>query len=202
MQTHRSFGQDSTSKVAVVISPALFVPVSVAAQGGVQLVLSRRFTLLAEGAYPLFEPDNTEYQNINYWRAGLEIRYQLRRKTFKRYLAFQSNYLFRELVNTTGGNYFTRDRTFAFSNARIKSPVLSTALKLGVELPLGRRTFFDVFAGGGVRMVFTRYDTKTALPTSIEPEKQGFFKFDNAWLFNYTMLRPNITAGIRFGVWL
>ena len=202
VQTHPSYGQDTTLKVAVVVSPALFVPVSVAAQGGVQLAISRRISLLAEAAYPLFKPGNTTYQKIDYWRVGLDIRYLLAKKNFRRYISLQTNYLFRELTNTTGGNYFTRTQTFAFNTARIKSPVLSAALKLGAELPLGQRTFFDVFAGAGLRFVLTRYVTESALVTSIEPEKQNLLKFDGAWLYNYTLLRPHFTAGMRFGIWL
>ncbi|HUC80420.1 MAG TPA: hypothetical protein VMR70_05860 [Flavisolibacter sp.] len=202
MQTQRAFGQDSAAKVAVVISPALFVPVSVAAQGGLQLAVSRRLSLLAEAAFPLFEPDNTTYQKIDYWRVGLEIRHRLPQKNFRRYLALQGSYLFRELTNAGGGNYYTRNQTFAYSSAHIKSPVLSTAVKLGMELPIGKRTFFDLFAGVGVRMIFNRYTTGMALVTSIEPEKQNFLKFDNAWLYNYTLVRPHFTTGLRFGVWL
>jgi hypothetical protein len=199
LQNSSSFAQDSAQKIAVVVSPALFMPVTVAAQGGVQFSLGQRWALLAEGAYPLFKPLNTGFQRVDYWRAGMELRRQLRKRSFKRYLAFQTNYLYRELEKTNGGNYYTRDRTFAYTNAVVKSPVLSTTLKLGTELPVGKRSYFDLFAGAGVRMIFNRYITQSALVTSIDPEEHNLFTFNNAWLYNFTLIRPHLTAGLRFG---
>jgi hypothetical protein len=199
LQTHKGYGQDSTSKVSVVVSPAIFIPVSVAAQAGFNFQLSRRWSLLAEGAYPTFYPKDEVYEKIRYWRAGLELKYYFKRRKSAKYISLQNNYLFRELTNEENGVYYTKTETYAYTNAVIKSPVLSSALKIGLEVPLGKRTYFDLFAGGGVRMIFTRYKPSSALLTSIKPNEQGLLKFDDAWSYNYTLKRIHVTAGLRFG---
>src|SRR5687768_15289305 len=82
-----SYGQDSARKMSVLVSPALFVPVSVAAQLGLQARISKRLSLLFEGAYPTFTPKNTTYESIRYWRTGLEVKYHLPKKKFARYIS-------------------------------------------------------------------------------------------------------------------
>jgi hypothetical protein len=200
MQAQKSFGQDSMPKISVVLSPALFVPVSVAAQAGLQFRLSNRWNLLVEGAYPTFYPKNTEYEKLRYWRAGFELRRYLGRKKTSRYIAIQNNYLFRELTDEQDGLYYTKTQTFAYNNAVIKSPVWSSVLKIGLEVPVGRKTYLDLFGGAGLRMIFNSYKTETALLTSIQPNKQNFLKFDDAWVYNYTLKRVCLTAGFRFGL--
>ena len=200
MQAQKSFGQDTVSKVSAVVSPALFVPVSVAAQAGVQFRVGNCWSLLVEGAYPTFYPRNTEFEKIRYWRAGFEVKHYLARKKASRYISIQNNYLFRELTDEQDGLYYTKTQTFAYNNAVIKSPVWSSALKLGLEVPLGRKTYIDVFGGAGLRMIFNRYETETALLTSIQPNEQSFLKFDDAWVYNYTLKRIHLTAGFRFGI--
>jgi hypothetical protein len=199
MHAQKSMGQDTSSKVAVVFSPALFVPVTVAAQAGVQFKLGKGWSLLAEGAYPGFYPDNTAYEKITYWRTGIEVKHYLAKRKASRYVSLQNTFLFRELVNKGDGIYYTKTQTFAYSNAVIQSPVWASAIKIGLELPLGKRTYFDLFTGAGLRMIFTNYKSESALVTSIQPNKQSFLTFDNAWEYNYTLKRIHATAGIRFG---
>src|SRR6478736_3131126 len=99
MQAQKSFGQDTSSKVSAVISPALFVPVTVAVQAGLQFRLNKGWSLLVEGAYPTFYPEHEEYEKIRYWRAGFEIKHYLANKKFNRYISWQNNFLYRELTN-------------------------------------------------------------------------------------------------------
>lgn len=199
LQTQKSYGQDSARKVSVLVSPALFVPVSVAAQLGLQTRINKRWGFLAEGAYPTFTPKNTTYEEIRYWRAGLEVKYYLPKKRIARYISLQNNYLFRELTENEGGVFYTKNETFAYGRADIQSPVLSSAIKLGLEVPLGKRTYVDLFAGAGLRFIFTKYAASGVLVTSIEPTKQSFWRFDDAWAYNYTLKRIHATAGFRFG---
>lgn len=200
MQAQKSFGQDTTSKVSVVLSPAIFIPVSVAAQAGVQFKLSDRWSLLVEGAYPTFYPKNTEYEKIRYWRTGLELKRYLGRRKLSRYISLQTNYLFRKLTDEQDGLYYTKTQTFAYNKAVINSSVWASALKIGLEVPVGKKTYIDLFGGAGLRMIFNSYDTETALVTSIQPNKQTLLKFDDAWIYNYTLKRVHMTAGFRFGV--
>jgi hypothetical protein len=199
LQTKKSFGQDTTSTLSVVVSPALLIPVTVAGQGGFQLRLGKRWSLLAEAAFPLYHPEDETYEKITYQRAGLELKFYLPKRKFTRYIALQNSYLFRELTNKEDGTYYTKTQTFAYTNAVINSPVFATALKIGLELPVGKRSYFDLFTGAGIRTIFTSYKTETALVTSIEPNKQTILKFDDAWVYNYTLMRIHLTAGLRFG---
>ncbi|HVF96744.1 MAG TPA: hypothetical protein VM871_05465 [Flavisolibacter sp.] len=201
LQTKKSFGQDSLSRLAVVVSPALFVPVSVAMQGGISYRFNSRCSFLLETAIPLFHPANTEYEKISYWRTGLEVQYAYRRKTaMHRYMALQLTYLFRELVDDGQAFYYTKTKTFSYTNAAIQSPVLGTAIKTGVQISAGKKFFVDAFVGGGLRFIFTSYETKNPLVTSLEPKKQTLLQFDDAWLYNYTLKRLHATAGLRLGI--
>jgi hypothetical protein len=193
-------GQDTANGVSVVVSPTLFVPVSVAAQLGIQWRFSNKWSILFEGAYPTFYPSNTEFEEVRYWRAGAEGKYTLSASPMvRKYVGLQVNYLYRTLTENNTGRYYTKTNTYAYSHANINSPVLSSALKLGIEIPAGKRAYFDAFVGAGLRMVKTSYTTESALVTSIEPKTQNFFQYDDAWLFNYTLLRFHATAGFRFG---
>lgn len=199
-QTKKGLAQDTASKVAVVVSPALFVPVSVAVQAGLHVSISPRFNLVTEFAYPTFRPANTAYEKINYWRTGVELRYLYRHKPgLHRYVAAQISYLSRKLTDEGQAFYYTKTQTFSYTNAVIKSPVLALALKLGVEIPAGKRFFVDGFVGGGLRAIFTSYQTTNPLLTSLEPKQQTLLKFDDAWLYNYTLKRLHATAGLRLG---
>jgi hypothetical protein len=198
---YKGITQSSSSRFSIVISPAIFIPVTVAVQGGVQYNASRRIKILAEAAVPIFYPENTQYEKIDYLRTGLEIKYVLKSDSFfTKYVSLQNNYLFRELTDVDQAFYYTKTQTFSYTNAIIKSPVLSSAVKLGVELNAGKRFFVDAFIGAGVRFIFTEYQAKTVLLTSTEPPKQNLLKFDDAWKYNYTLIRLHATAGLRFGV--
>lgn len=201
MQTQKSVGQDSTSRLSVLFSPALFVPVSVAAQGGIQFRLNNRWSVLAEAAFPTFYPTNSEYEKIRYWRTSLEFKCRQAVKDIAmKYLAVQVSYLSRDLTDNDQGFYYTKARTFSYSNAIIHSPVLSSAVKLGLEIAAGRRVFADVFFGAGVRFIFNEYETESALVTSIEPKRHDLLTFDNAWIYNHTLMRLHATAGLRVGL--
>lgn len=198
---HETSAQDTSSRFAVLISPALFVPVSVAVQGGVQWKLGKKWSLLAEAAYPVFHPNNAEYEEISHWRTSLELKWWPgKASSANRYFSLQAAYLYRQLKDKDQAYYYSKTQTFSYNDAVIKSPVLSTAVKLGVELPLGKRTFVDAFAGAGLRFISSSYSAKSVLVTSTEPPRQNLFKFDDAWVYNYTLMRLHGTAGLRFGV--
>lgn len=200
IQTQEILGQDSPSKLAVVVSPVLFVPVSVAVQGGLCFRLGNRLGLLTEAAFPTFYPSNTVYEKIRYWRAAVELRYRYRQKaSSRRYLALQTSYLHRSLHDADQAFYYTKTQTFSYANAVIRSPVLAAALKTGVELQAGKRIFVDAFLGLGLRFIITSYSTQGSLLTSLEPERQTLLSFDDAWLYNYTLKRLHAAAGLRIG---
>lgn len=202
IQAQKSLGQDSISKVSVVISPALFVPVSVAAQGGIQCRISKRWSVLTEFAYPTFYPDN-DYEKINYWRSGIEFKFHAPKSEIQgRYYSLQVNYLYRKLLEEDENIAHRKDGEYRYDMAEIRSPVLSLALKLGVELNAKKkRSFADVFLGMGVRRVFNKYTTKNLRLTSIDraPDNFEWIFPDEGWRFDYPLTRFHFTAGLRFG---
>lgn len=120
----------------------------------------------------------------------------------KKYLSLQTNYLYRKLADREQALYYTKTQTFSYQNAIISTPVLSLAVKLGVEVPAGKRTYVDAFIGVGPRFIFTNYSAEKSLLTSLTPVKRKIFQFDDAWLFNYTLTRLHFVAGLRFGIQL
>lgn len=196
----KTAAQHSSSRFSIVLSPALFVPVTAAIQGGIEYRTSNRTSVLVEAAVPVFNPKNEQYEKIDFLRTGMEFKYFLRSdSSISKYVSIQSNYLCREFTDKDQAFYYTKKETFSYTNAVIKSPVLSTALKIGTELRAGKKLFFDAFVGAGLRFIFTDYNTKNALITSTPPPKQSLFNFDDAWSFNYTLTRLHATGGLRIG---
>lgn len=195
-------GQDSTSRFSILISPALFVPVSVAAQGGLQYRVSKRWSLLAEVAVPTFYPQNDTYEEIKYRRTGMELKYRpYKIKNSNRYFSLQTAYLFRTLVDKDEGVVRREAGSFVYEGATINSAVLSTALKMGFETPVSRRFFADAFLGMGLRIIFNKYKSKNFRLTSIEPPKDNFpLVPEEGWRFDYTLTRFHFTAGLRLGL--
>jgi len=203
IQTQNAFGQDSSSKVSVLFSTALFVPVSVAIQGGIQYRLNQRLSLLLEGAYPTFYPDN-DYEKISYWRSGIGFRIHSPGGSLNgKYYGFQLNYLYRELFDKDEGVVHGRDGVYRYDEAIIKSPVLSFALIVGKELTIVKgKSFADVFLGLGVRRIFNHYEAKNLRITSIDtpPDDFDWLLPSEGWRFNYPLTRLHVTTGIRFGL--
>ena len=202
MLTRKAAGQDSASRVSIVVSPALFVPVSVAVQAGVQLRINERSTFLAEAAYPTFFPHN-DYEKISYWRGAVEWRfYSAKPRVSGKYFALRAAYLRRQLVDSNEGIVHRKDGEYRYNEATIQSPVLSLALIIGKEFRAKNRKFFaDVFAGAGVRRLFNHYTAKDLRLTSLDRPKDNFeWLFpEEAWRFDYPLTRFHLTAGLRFG---
>lgn len=199
---HKSLGQDSTSRFSVVLSPALFVPVSVAAQGGIQYKLSKKWSLLIEAAIPTFYPQSETYEKINYWRTGAELKYNATNgKSSKKYLSLQTTYLTRTLLDRDEGVVHRKAGDYIYEGATIKSPVLSSALKVGFEAAVSKRFFADAFLGAGLRIIFNEYKSKNLRLTSIDPPKDNFVLLpEEGWRFDYTLTRLHFTAGLRLGI--
>jgi hypothetical protein len=202
MQTQKSFGQDSASKFAVVISPALFMPVSVAAQAGIQYSINKHCSFLAEVAYPTFYPKN-DYEKISYWRSSATLKfYALKPQASRSYYAIQAAYLYRQLTDDNDGIVHRKDGEYRYDAATVNSPVLSVALIIGKELNgKGHKFFADIFTGAGIRHLFNKYTAKNLRLTSLDRPKDSFeWLFpEEGWRFDYPLTRFHVTAGLRLG---
>lgn len=202
VQTQTTVGQDSASSVAVVVSPALFVPVSVAVQAGVQARLNKRYGVVAELAYPTFYPQN-DYEKIRYWRSAVELKfYSVKHPVSGRYWAVRAAYLYRQLTDNNDGVVHRRDGEYRYDAATVNSPVLSLAFIIGKELNIkSRKLFADVFAGAGLRHLFNQYTATNLRFTSLERPKDSFeWLFpEEGWRFDYPLTRFYTTAGVRLG---
>lgn len=203
MQTQKVAGQDSASAVAVMVSPALFSPVSVAVQMGIQVRLKKRYSFLGEVAYPSFYPQN-DYEKIRYWRSAAELKfYSAQPAASGKYYAIRVAYLHRELTDNNDGVVHRRDGEYRYDEATINSPVLSLAFIIGKELnSKGHKFFADVFAGAGVRHLFNSYTAKNLRLTSLTRNKDSFeWLFpEEGWRFDYSLTRLHLTGGLRFGL--
>lgn len=203
VQTQKSLAQDSVSKTAVVVSPALFTPVSVAVQAGLQLRVNRQSSFLLEVAYPAFYPSN-EYEKIRYWRSGVEWKfYSAKPRRYGRYYAVQVAYLYRQLTDNDRGTVHFKDGEYSYDNAVIRSPVLSVAALWGHEFNNRNKRFFaDVFGGIGLRYLFNNYTAKELRLTSLTRQKDAFDWLvpDEGWRFGYNLTRLHLTGGLKFGV--
>lgn len=205
VQTKKALAQDTASRFSLTVSPALFTPVSVAVQGGIQYRFSKRLSLLTEFAYPTFYPDN-EYEKITYWRSSIEVKlHTTNTKTKGRYYSIQGSYLYRTLLEENGSTVHQRDGEYRFDAATIQSPVVALALKAGMELRTNKgRAFADVFLGAGARRIFNNYTAQNLRLTSIDQtnDKLAWLIPDEGWRFGYQLTRFHFTAGVRFGLGL
>lgn len=203
IQTQKTLAQDSASGIAVVVSPVLFTPVSVAVQVGLQFGLNKHHAFLVETAYPTFYPQN-DYEKISYWRGGVQWKfYSLKPRRHGKYYAVQTAYLHRQLTDENDGLVHFRDGEYRYENAVIRSSVLSLAVITGKEWHSKSRKFFaDVFGGIGLRHLFNDYTAKELRITSLIRQRERFdWLFpEEGWRFGYDVTRLHLTGGIKFGL--
>lgn len=192
--------QDSVTRLHLLVSPALFTPVAVAAQAGLLYRFPRRKGILLEGAYPTFYPQ-TDYEKVRYWRVGAELRMYVKTKADRSpYYAFQASYLKRTLTDRNFGLANQGRSDFAYDSATIQSPVLSAAVKMGVELGgNSSKTFVDVFLGLGVRRLFNQYQASNLRPITRDRRSGWNIIPTEGWRSLDPLTRFHLTAGLRFG---
>jgi hypothetical protein len=142
-----------------------------------------------------------------YWlRSQAELKRYLTSDEVKFYLSFQTAYGERKFVKNDSGTFYTTkyaDSVAAYHSAVIHSPVLSFAPKLGFELSLSKSMFLDLFGGMGARIIFTRYDAEgVKVVRSSYSFREWFTDPNESWLFDRTLTKFHLTAGIRVGVYL
>lgn len=97
---------------------------------------------------------------------------------------------------------YLHDGRYVYDAAVVKSPVLAFALKFGHEITApDAGTICDVFAGIGVRYLFTRYTAQ-----NLQPEPYGgavdsyaWILGGDAWRHKDPVDRLHFVVGFRFG---
>ncbi len=187
---------------SVLLSPALLRAPET--QWGLQTGIAyrwRNWSVGAEAALP-FRKSHIDYAKIKYIRLGMELKhYSYNEPLFKVYMSLQNNYAFRQMIDTNGNTYTSKNPpgVFRFSKASISSPIFSSALKFGAEVPITKNLFMDAFAGFGIRIVSTSYkNVENTTPGS-------FFRaidcctFIPVYRYEGTFTRLHITTGFRLG---
>lgn len=117
---HKVFAQDSSSRVALFVSPALLQPASLAMQGGLRFQTGEKGSLLVEAAVPVLRI-NRSYQKVNARRTSVEWRLQPERfSSSGHYFALQASYLFRNISDTNSGKLYQRYGEYQYRAALIK----------------------------------------------------------------------------------
>lgn len=187
---------------SVLFSPALLRAPET--QWGLQTGVEyqwRDWSVDAEVALP-FHKSYIDYAKINYIRLGMELKhYVYNDPLFKVYISMQNNYAFRQMIDTNGNTYSSKNPpgVFRFSKASISSPIFSTAFKFGTEVYITKNLFMDEFIGVGARITSTSYkNVENATPGS-------FFRaidcctFIPVYRYEGTFTRLHITTGFRLG---
>jgi hypothetical protein len=200
--------QDSflLQRISVVISPALLSSYNIVAglQTGVQYRFNEKWSGVSEIAFPVQNSNSLRIESVRYLRIGAEIKRfgnnNMRRH--KRYFSLQTRYAFRRWQEVSDDYYYERkilDSVVFYDKANIKTPVLSMALKLGLEFHLGRRFMIDWFSGAGARTIFTTYKKVEGARRELKPLRaRGGFVI-SAVDYNYTVTRFHYVSGFRLG---
>lgn len=169
-------------------------------QPGVQIWL-QHWSVLAQLAFPVSKP--TEFASRHYLRTSLEVKryFKIRASDMAPYLSLEGTYAQRSFVDTNGGAYFKgpmRSR-YSYSNAAIRSPIVTGAVKGGLEVELGRRFFIDVFAGAGVRSINTTYNQVRDEASDPYSWIEVFHGPRSAYRYEGQLVKLHGTIGFRLG---
>jgi hypothetical protein len=165
--------------------------------------LSRRWNVLGEVAFPVTN-QKSSLADEKFFRINGEVQRLLHADNPYRYVAFQAGFVSRRFTDTAGGLFVAAKNDtsgFSYTDATIHSPVFTNTLKIGRKVFLGQRAYLDLFAGMGVRFIFTSYKANNLSPTPVVRRVDKIFPApDPAWECNCTLARFNPAAGVRIGV--
>lgn len=199
---------DSTRRLfSVHVSPAIFSSYNYipGGQAGLQYRFAKDWGAAAEVGLPLVPSGKPRLESETFVRFSGEIKKYTRSASPKErgYISLQGEYIYRRFVDTSGGYVINRpfDSSFRYRSALIYSPVTIAALKLGTENRLGKRWLFDLFLGGGIRSVHTKYRNIVERITQEPLTRKDLSLVDptKAYQYNGTVMRPHFTLGFRLG---
>jgi len=187
---------------SVLLSPALLRAPET--QWGLQTGIAYqrpKWGVGAEAALP-FRKSHIDYATIKYLRVGLELKYYAYNDhSGKIYISLQNNYALRQMMDTNGNTYTSKRPlgVFRFSKASISSPIFSSALKFGAEVPITKNLFMDVFSGAGIRIVSTSYkNVENTTPGSLF-RAIDCCTFIPVYRYEGTFTKLHLTTGFRLG---
>jgi hypothetical protein len=197
---------DRHSKISIHVSPAMLnvSHLNPGYQLGMQARLSERWAVLSEVAFRLPFNNNTEFSNYKYVRIKSEVKKFIthKRTGSSKYISLEGSYATRSFDRTNDYYFLDRegsnDNTYYFDKAHIRTPLITLALKGGLESRLGDKAFLDVFAGVGIRNINTTYSQVENLTVQQGEESHGFFVSSNfAYRFNRSITKQHLTLGLR-----
>jgi hypothetical protein len=203
---HETFAQNQSDaidqKYAITMSAIIF-PYKAGIQPGVQVRLGKRFGLMSDLGVTFSGRGNNQYGKMHFFKLASELKYYPGHSVNGRYFSLQAGYMHREFQANDSGWYWRKDSSNAsgYTSARINSPLLFTAVKLGREMKIGERFLLDVFLGIGARYIRTNYDAKNVYTMGRFADKRDTI-FDWAgysWEHEGNQVKFHATAGLRIG---
>lgn len=185
-------------KFALTVSPAVLSFISLTPQVGAEYYFTDRWSLGTEFCYAAPRELKTNFDRTRLFRTGVELKRFLATRRNRAYLSFQSAYTIRNMTDTDSGFFHMKTDGAKYRSADIHSPILSFAVKLGLQKSLGESFFLDIFFGMGSRTIFTRYDAENIIPAVI-PERRGWYTIIPSYQRNYTITTFHMPVGLKFG---
>ena len=164
---------------------------SVGIQPGFAYNFNNSWQVITEIGVPLKRTTESDFEKFALLRVQTEVKYFGKNFRYKNsYVSLQAGYLFRNLANNDSGVYFHkqtyREKIIVYSSATATSPVLFSALKIGIENQLLKKYFLDWSFGIGVRSVKTSYKAMSKQERDIQARGFGF---GNTWNVEGTFIR-------------
>jgi hypothetical protein len=183
---------------------AVFFPYKAGFQPGFQVKLGKRLGLISDFGFTLSNKGNNQYDEMHFFKLASELKYYSRHSVTGSYFSFQAGYVHREFQAKDSGWFWREDSSDAsgYSSARINSPLLFTAIKLGREMRFGKKFFLDVFLGIGARYIRTNYDAENVYTMGRFADKRDniFELAGYSWEHEGGQVKLHVTAGARVGI--
>jgi hypothetical protein len=179
--------------------------VNIGIQPGIYWRLNERFSGVTEITFRTGKRADKDSEAVDkkYLRIQQELRYHFKRKKNKGdwYTGLRLAYAQRQFADINSGFYATgnpgSDKGFYYDQARIKSPVFSSSLQLGIIIHGKKKIAADLFAGIGARFIRTTYSDAVNLAPGTRTRPSGSPVFYASYDFNGAAVWLHANAGVR-----
>jgi hypothetical protein len=189
-------------KYAITMSTVIF-PYKLGIQPGFQVRLGKRLGLVSDFGFALSNRGNNMYNEMHFFKLASELKYYSGKSVTGNYFSFQAGYVYREFQAKDSGWFWREGSSDAsgYSSARINSPVLFTAIKLGRERRFREKIFADVFLGIGARYIRTSYEVRDIHSIHLGGAGDSIFEIAGySWEHEGDQVKLHTTAGLRVGI--